>query len=316
MHTWARTPIDAYPDEIRFTTYTLRYNRMLWLTVDGLDEHWKRSDVTAKVVDREGIEIRTRNISGLTLTISPELVRLEKGHPLRISIDGQPLEILTPRPQTPFPLSFAKTGPNWKPLDQRRPTRLAKQHGLQGPIDDAFMERFLFVLPTGKGASDPLDAWVERESKEAVRQWWRQFRGEALVKDDRDVTQADIENCHLVLWGDPRSNRFLQRIQSKLPFNFQDGSFQIGEQRYTTDQHAPALIYPNPLNPDRYIVINSGFTYARFSGGSNSLQIPKLPDWAVLRIDASPESKYPEGVATAGFFDESWQFKGRSGETN
>ena len=26
---------------------------------------------------------------------------------------------------------------------------LRKKHGLQGPIDDAFMERFLFVRPTG-----------------------------------------------------------------------------------------------------------------------------------------------------------------------
>ena len=38
---------DAYPEEIRFTTSTLRYNRMKWLMVDGLVEHWAPARVIA-----------------------------------------------------------------------------------------------------------------------------------------------------------------------------------------------------------------------------------------------------------------------------
>src|SRR5689334_23625386 len=37
-----RNPV---PDQIRFTTWTLRYNRMFWLTVDGLAQHWERARV-------------------------------------------------------------------------------------------------------------------------------------------------------------------------------------------------------------------------------------------------------------------------------
>ncbi len=120
---------------------------------------------------------------------------------------------------------------------------------MQGPIDDAFMDSFLFVEPTGSGSSKTFDQWVAREREEAVLQWWRQFRGEAHAKKDHEVTNEDIENSNLILWGDPSSNQILTRIQSKLPFEWNAKTFRIGGQTYSTDKQAPVMIYPNPLNP-------------------------------------------------------------------
>ena len=34
--------------DVQFTTYTLRYNRSFWVTVDGLGKHWERADVDAQ----------------------------------------------------------------------------------------------------------------------------------------------------------------------------------------------------------------------------------------------------------------------------
>ncbi len=61
------------------------------------------------------------------------------------------------------------------------------------------------------------------------------------------------------------------------------------------------MIYPNPLNPAHYVVVNSGFTFADEASTSNALQVPKLPDFAILDIDNS------DAVVTAGFFDEEWK---------
>src|SRR5438046_1709467 len=36
---------NAIPSKIRFTTWTLRYNRMKWIRVDSLEQHWKRARV-------------------------------------------------------------------------------------------------------------------------------------------------------------------------------------------------------------------------------------------------------------------------------
>ena len=308
---WTRDPIDPFPKEIRFTTYTLRYNKMLWLTVERLEEHWKRSDVTAKVVDNKRIQIESHNINGLALTLSPKLAPFDSQSKIEISIDGDRLNVSPSKAENDYQIRLVKTDGNWELRNHPSSSESRKAHGLQGPIDDAFMDSFLFVEPTGSGSSKTFDQWVARESKEAILQWWRQFRGEARTKKDYEVTNEDIENSNLILWGDPSSNQILTRIQSKLPFEWNAKTFRIGKQTYSTDKQAPVMIYPNPLNPKRYIVINSGFTFSKFSGGSNSLQVPKLPDWAVLDLVATQDSQYPVGVIDAGFFDESWQFKER-----
>jgi len=54
---------------------------------------------------------------------------------------------------------------------------LAKRHGLQGPIDDAFMDSFLVVRPTGKPLAERVGRWVQAELAHATNEWRRQFRG-------------------------------------------------------------------------------------------------------------------------------------------
>jgi hypothetical protein len=76
--------------------------------------------------------------------------------------------------------------------------------------------------------------------------------------------------------------------------------------------HAPVLIYPNPLNPDRYVVLNSGFTYREFAYLNNARQVPKLPDWAVIDLRTPADSLWPGKVVGADFFDENWQLKSQT----
>jgi hypothetical protein len=60
------------------------------------------------------------------------------------------------------------------------------------------------------------------------------------------------------------------------------------------------MIYPNPLNPDRYVVLNSGHTFGEKEfKGTNALLYPRMGDWAVL-------NKAGE-VVKAGLFDENWR---------
>ena len=46
-----------------------------------------------------------------------------------------------------------------------------KRPGLQGPIDDAFMDRFLMVRPTGMPLNEKVGAWAKSEMNHAVTQW-------------------------------------------------------------------------------------------------------------------------------------------------
>ena len=78
---------------------------------------------------------------------------------------------------------------------------------------------------------------------------------------------------------------------------------------YDAAKHVPIYIFPNPLNPRRYVVLNSGFTFSRAIGsGTNSQQTPKLPDWAIVDTSAPPDERFPGKIVDAGFFDEQWKF--------
>ena len=67
------------------------------------------------------------------------------------------------------------------------------------------------------------------------------------------------------------------------------------------------LIFPNPLNPKKYVVLNSGFTFREGDYLTNAQMVPKLPDYAVIDVSQPVTSHAPGGVAAAGFFGEKWE---------
>jgi hypothetical protein len=152
-----------------------------------------------------------------------------------------------------------------------------------------------------------MGAWAEEGLKHAVEEWHLQFRGEARVKEDQAITTEDMAASNLILWGDPQSNKLLARIAGKLPIHWDTSGVQVGATHFSADDSAPVLIYPNPLNPKHYVVLNTGFTFCEVGRPSNALQVPKLPDYAVVDINVPLASRIPDGVKAAGFFDEQWR---------
>src|SRR5207244_7511410 len=163
----------------------------------------------------------------------------------------------------------------WTVVDTVDDGTLRKRPGLQGPIDDAFMDSFLMVRPTGSPLNAASGAWVAAEQKHAIEEWRAQFRGEARVKDDTAVTDADIAHHNLILWGDPSSNKVLAKIAEKLPVKWDATRLEVNGERFASNIYMPILIYPNPLNPKRYVVLNSGFTFRDFDYLNNARQVSK-----------------------------------------
>src|SRR5690606_36891195 len=128
-----------------------------------------------------------------------------------------------------------KTGEAWQVSGAAIPAGggpLHKHHNLQGPIDDAFTDSFLFVAPTGKAQSDRVGEWTRAERTRAVEHWRTQSRGDARVKKDSGVNDGDIADQHLVLWGDPASNRLIARMIGNLPIEWTPGKLTVAGKEY------------------------------------------------------------------------------------
>jgi dienelactone hydrolase len=278
---------DAYPRRVKFVTYTLRYHRMKWVEVDALERHWDRARVDVEVADDRTIRAITNNIAALTFHLGPGANLLDRAFRVSIVIDGQSVPSHAPGSDGSWTAHLVRRNGNW--TLGGADAGLRKKHGLQGPIDDAFMDSFIFVKPSGAAS-----AWTKSEMDRAIREWRSQFRGEARVKMDTEVTAEDIAGSNLVLWGDPASNKLVARIADRLPVEW-------------APDRMPILIYPNPLNPERYVVLNSGFTFREADYLTNSRQVPRLPDWAVVDTTVPPDAKTPGRIVSAGFFDEQWR---------
>ena len=302
------------PARIRFVTYTLQYPRCGWVQIEGMERHYERARVDASVSGK-GYTVRTENVRVLSLDqpeVSDELVPIQ--------IDGQKVQVRLVLPskeklvETNL-LILERHDGRWRPMsleqiEADRKRRLQKRPGLQGPIDDAFAKDFLCVRGTGKPWHSFTQKYAAANLERFRFEWDKYLRGELPIKNDTDVTAEDIQEKSLILFGDPASNSLIGKVIDKLPLKWTRENIVFAGKTVTAGAHVPVLIYPNPLNTRRYVVLNSGHTFhAADFRGTNALLYPRLGDYALLK--PAPTSKDPLAVdvITAGLFDDFWRIE-------
>jgi poly(3-hydroxybutyrate) depolymerase len=294
---------------VDFVTYTLRYPECKWVRLEALERHWERAEVHARVVNPNRVEATTKNVAALVLTPPARLVRVparprDTEATLTLVVDGQ-----TVRGREVAPLNainLVKKDGRWEIGWAKRPR---KEPGLQGPIDDALFGPVVAVSGTGEPWSPGMERWTGQELRRFREGWDEFFRGTLPERTDRTVKDAELRSKSVYLFGDPGSNRVLKRLLSRLPIQWTRDSFTLAGRSFSTRDHLPMLVFPNPESPDHYVVINSGFTFSRADWrGSNALQYPHLPDYAAVRYDPDHfTDNRREDTEFAGFFDERWK---------
>jgi len=255
------------PDHIHFVTYTTAYHQCYWISIESVEKQYQRAQVDA---DRMGDEIRvtTRNVSRISIEGGTHAI-----------IDGQTVELAN------FGI-LMKTADGWRRAGK---AGRYKKPGLQGPVDDAFKDAFLVVRPTGKPDNKEAAEYINATLEQFRKEWAKYMRGEVRIKDDKAVTDDDIDRYHLILFGDLQSNKLTKRIAPLLM------------RSWPLAPLVPVLIAPNPLNPSHYVVFNSGHTFHEEEfKGTNALLYPRLGDWAMIHPMART-------VVRGGVFDTEWR---------
>ena len=194
---------NPFPHKVYLQTQTLRYPSMHWLTIEGLDEHWSDSRVNAELKTPMQLVVNTKNISKLTVNLPwPDKKSFAPG--FELIIDGASIKLA--KNQTTIKLSKQAS---WLLVDDHS-KELRKKPYLQGPIYDAFQTPFLVVTPSGTSSNIKIDQWADFEIKHLVKRWRELFRGNIRIKKDSEVTEADIKQYNLILWGSPESNSIMK----------------------------------------------------------------------------------------------------------
>ncbi len=289
---------DPYPPRVRFATYTLRYNKVGWLEIERLVEHYRRATLEGEIAG-DLATVRTENVAALAVARQAgETLRLDgRDFPLREAVGGLLPDVY-----------FRKGAEGWEVLDHdaslalQRNARGEKRPGVQGPIDDAFAGPFLCVRGTGTPGDPKLQAWADARLAGFADDWARSMRGDLPVADDVAVTPRQVDESHLILFGDPGSNRLIARALPDLPLAWTDREVALGGARFPAAGHAPVLVAASPWNRLRYVGINARHTFgAGDFAGTNALLYPRLGDYAVIKLGE------PDEVVANGFFNERWK---------
>jgi len=131
---------------------------------------------------------------------------------------------------------------------------LGKNSKLAGPISDIFNTPFAII--TGTAATDAAMNDLCRRKSEALVAFCKQTHGQAPpVFRDSTVTDEDAAGYSLILLGGPDANLIARKMAGRIPLEISAGMIKIANRSFPVSDARVQMIYPNPLNGQRYVLI-------------------------------------------------------------
>jgi len=298
--------LDPYPKRVIYKTPTLRYNHAYWVTIDEFIEANSVARIEAEVTAPNTVTVNTRNVRQFSLQLPEKLFDREK--PVAVLVDEMPATTFAVTKDSPETISLRKspTGPAWADSTGKTAGGLRKKHGLQGPMTDVYEERFIYVYGSaGDDEEDRINQQAATRARDAFTGAFGDllFVGEFVVKRDTEVTGEDLQNANLILIGRPESNEITRKIQSKLPIRL-EGDTIVAQGNLPAEDLQVAFLYPNPLNPQRYVFVQYATDAKSFESLPRSEQ---LPDYMIFRRVSDGKETKTEFLEV-GHFNGRWQF--------
>ena len=236
----------SVPDSFKLRCEELKYGEKYWIKINSIEgEH---AEINASQKGNK-LNITTRNVRNLSVLFN-RFLKLNYSEKIVVSINNKILfdSITGNRKEISFQL---------KPTYSRQNT--LKNKLTEGPINHAFANRFIIVQGTLGTAKDrKINAAIV---KQFVDSYYKYYFSYCIIKKDFEITEQDAKSSNLILIGNFKTNSYLQRLEKDLPIRFNENGIDFFGQKIINRNIILNMVYPNPKNKERYIVVY----------GSNSL---------------------------------------------
>ncbi len=285
----------AHPRHVRVRAADLQSAHAYWVRLTRAERPMEFLIADAEVIGPNRLRLDTRNVAAAELRPGP-LVDASK--PVEVVWNGVARSVT------------ARDGRLELRAEGYTPIALEKTDRLAGPFEDAAGTPFAVVL--GTTARDPeMRRACEWKVKGFVAFWRDWQKVEPRVFKDTEITDADAARYSLLLIGGPGENALAKRLASRLPLEVRPDAIVVDGRAFPATDAGVSLVYPSPLNPERYIAVLAGTSpgglwFADWQNGDWDFQIVDGRSAAAAALD--PPGQFPErGRIASGYFDSAWR---------
>ena len=258
------------PEHVRLKSFSYRYDTAFWLSI-GEYEQWGKPGIAEATVEGNRIDLTTDNVAAVRIALAD--CPIDPDQPVEVIANGKQVYAGAANGES-LDIAVAQALPEQGTLRKRK--------GLCGPVEDVFNGPFIIVAGTS-GTDEQKTENIGR-----AQRWlgdWDQFAdGVPPGITDTGITDELIAEKSLVLFGTPDTNSVLARFADQLPVTWLENGYALGGREYTGDDIGLVLCYPNPLNPDRYVLIYSGENALADLGVNHKHDL--LPDYFIFTTSA------------------------------
>jgi hypothetical protein len=258
------------PKKVLFSIGSSNASKAYWVAINGREDENLTGTIDA-CVNGQTIDVKTRNVCAYSL----DLVRapVDSSRVVEITENGTSLGSVTGDIFVKEPPAYAKAA-------------YVKNERLHGPVWDAFTDPYVVVW--GSSSGDEKFSAISAELAKLLANG-------APCFSDTNMPENLIDTHNLILVGTAGSNKWLSKIRKNLPVGIEQGQITGDGRRYEGSDMGFVLIYPNPINPEKYVVVlsaTSATAMKRILGVCREMKSMPPADVAVFEITKSGDVRW------------------------
>jgi pimeloyl-ACP methyl ester carboxylesterase len=232
---------NASPKHVRVRAADPRNASAYWVEITQKRSPFEFAVVDAEALDGNIIRVDSKNVDELVLTAGKSLV--DYGQPVRVVWNGKIVSV-----------NGAQARKIVLREDDYKPLSLCKTPYLAGPISD--FQNTPFMIVVGTVSNDSLMKKIIKQKLDVITSDWKTAQKyEPRVKNDVDMTDADMKSYSLFLLGGPEENTVSRRVFERIPVQMKPGEILIDGRSFNAKDAVLNAIYPSPFNHERYVDI-------------------------------------------------------------
>jgi len=284
----------SHPRRVRVRSADLESAAAHWVRVEQREDPLAFVHVDAQVLDDRTIRLDTENV--LQIALSPGASLVSQEAPVRVVWNGK--EASTHR---------LTSGTLVLKDEAYEPSELRKTPEVDGPASDVTTTPFAIVAGTSS-EDDRMRRFCVLRAEAARDSWeaWQHVTPRYFL--DTEITDEQISAYSLLLYGGPDENLVTRRLAGGIPLRVAADAIEIDGQAFRGRDLAVAMVYPHPLNPNRYVLVRAGSSAA----GVFLMDLPDVYDFAVSESRMTGDGvgvSFEEACVVAGRFDHGWRFR-------